>query len=313
MSDDTKSISEEMSGRAYPPRRSFLAKALGLGAAGAGLAALGTGKDAEAVVSSAPTDVDIMNFALNLEYLEAEYYTFAVTGKSIEALGIPTTGLNTGGGNPGPLIIKANPMVPFVTPAIQQYAVEIAIDEQKHVQFFRNTLAAFGAQPVARPTVDLRNSFLTLGSLIGVPNFDPFADEVSFLLGAYIFEDVGVSAFHGAARLIRNKDVLDAAAGILAIEAYHSGLIRTVLFARGQGPATDAISDVRRSLGGSVDYGVDNGPLGMGPKGTASVVLADANAIAANRTARQVLNIVYGRVNASSGLFFPNGLNGTIR
>ena len=75
-----------------------------------------------------------------------------------------------------------------------------------------------------------------------------------------------------------------------------------------QGMATQAISAVRTALGGATDYGVANGA-----GNTSSIVLSDSNAIAISRTARQVLNIVYGTVNASSGLFYPGGLNGTIR
>lgn len=309
MTEETQSILQDLAGRASR-RRGFLARALGLGAGAAGLSALGGSRTAQAV-SSGPVvnDIAIMQFALNLEYLEAEYYTYALTGNGIEALGIPTTGAGT----QGPITIKGNPQVQFTSRVIRDYAAELADDEQKHVKFLRNTLAAFGAQPVARPAIDLLNSFNTLAQAAGLPTpFDPFLNDDNFLLGAYTFEDVGVSAFHGAAPLIRNKDVLNGAAGILAVEAYHASLIRTPLFVMGFGPQTDAISNVRKALGGSVDYGVDNGPGGTGAKGDSSIVVADAMGIAAARTPRQVLNIVYGAVNAASGLFFPNGLNGPI-
>ena len=290
-------------------RRRFLTRAMSLAAGAAGLAAV-SGKTASAQGPSY-TDADILNFALNLEYLEAEYYTYATTGMSIEALGIATDGVGT----TGPVIIKPNPQVPFKSKLIMQYALEIAEDERTHVTFLRAAITGLGATPVARPTIDLLNSFNTLALLAGDHNgFDPFANDTNFLLGSYVFEDVGVTAYHGAAPLIVDKGILTAAAGILGTEAYHAGLIRTVLFAQNQGSQTEAISMVREvASGANDDYGVAQGPNGM-----SSIVLTDANALVFARTTRQVLNIVYlspatTMPPAHAGGFFPNGLNGLFR
>jgi hypothetical protein len=343
-------------------RRRFMTHA-GLAALGAGV--LGTTKLASPV-SAQPlpgvTDVDILNFALNLEYLEAEYYLRAINGSGLTGDDV------TGTGTPGSVITKAgSTVVPFVTPAIQQYAVEIATDELAHVRFLR---AALGSAAVARPTIDLRDSFtnaaIAAGLISGtattpgpggscppgtppgprpadffvpsrdctgwVPNdhplafpaggtggpqtFDPFADELSFLLGAFIFEDVGVTAYKGAARLLSNPNILEAAAGLLAVEAYHAGAVRTVLFSRGAVEQAQKISDLRDAADGAgdMDQGIvaragDNGPT---PVGNANIVPTDENGLAYSRTAAQVLNIVYLGGAAANFGFFPNRLNGLI-
>jgi hypothetical protein len=271
-------------------------RAAGLGAAAASMAAIG-GVSARA--ASAPDDAEILNFALNLEYLEATFYLMAVNGT-----GLPSTAI-AGTGTQGDVI--GGGAVPFKTPAIEQFARSIANDELAHVEFLRTAL---GSGAVARPRMDLYNSFNTLWQAAGLiqpgETFNPFAGEVSFLLGAYVFEDVGVTAYSGAAPLIASKAYLAAAAGILAVEAYHAANIRTLLFELGLGAQTAKISAVRAAASGAAD------DQGVVMNGAANITPTDTNALAFSRTTTQVLNIVYlGGASANYG-FFPAGLNGAI-
>jgi hypothetical protein len=307
-------------------RRKMLA--LG-GAALAGLAFAGV-KLAEA--APAYTDSDILNFALNLEYLESQFYTLATAGKTIDqvGLGIGAGTATTGGGT---VVTKSGGptacLVPWTLPAIQAYATETAQEERNHVTFLRGAL---GSAAVAQPNLDLYNSFNTLASAAGIgASFDPFANDLDFLIGAYIFEDVGVTAYSGAAPLLTVAANLAAAAGILGVEAYHAGLVRTSIFgADPTGKAglqgyTKQISAVRMKLDGSStvdDIGVGLQTVFVDPFAETGSTIVDAQTSAPNysktysRTTTQVLNIVTGDVNIPAsgakytGVFFPNGLNG---
>lgn len=279
-------------------RRRFIA---GAGIAAATVAAAGCGDSGSSSTSTSPTqtstitDTDILNFALNLEYLEAEFYLRATTG----------TGLSNSdvGSNAG--AVTGGSMVSFKTPAIQQYANEIANHELAHVRYLRKAL---GSAAVSRPVIDLTNSFNAAASAAGIgSSFNPFADEDTFLLGAFTFEDVGVTAYHGASGLLTNKTNLAAAAGILATEAYHAGTVRTLIAQLGDPYLTSAnkISMLRAKAGGGAETSLDG----------SHIVAADTNSISYDRNTDQVLHIVYLSAMAgvvSKGGFFPSGLNGTI-
>ena len=88
-------------------RRDFL-RGLGLGAAGAAFGAAGLGQTNALAAMQTNLDVAILEFALNLEYLEAEFYLRAATGHGLSpALLGPRSGAITGGSK-----------VPFALPLV---------------------------------------------------------------------------------------------------------------------------------------------------------------------------------------------------
>jgi hypothetical protein len=254
-------------------RRSFLK---GAGVTGLGLAAatmigskFGPGMQN---VRAAETidDADILNFALNLEYLEAEFYSMATYGATLVQLGVITSAEETGpttGGNKVPN---------FAASTMATAATALRENEIDHVRYLR---AALGSNAVKKPAIDL--SALGYG----------FSSVDSWLKLARQFEDVGVSAYLGAAPLISDKTYLAAAGAILSAEAFHSGTIRLGCIMTGTtSPAVDSL-DV--------------------PPTSQNVYCLDKNALAIPRTTSQVLNIVYAG-GSSKGGFYPDGMNGVI-
>ncbi len=220
------------------------------------------------------TDADILNFALNLEYLEAEFYTKATTGQTIEQAGIDVSGAGTEGGTTGGRQINFGE-------STMRVMMEIADNERNHVRFLREAL---GPAAVAKPAINLD----ALGAV---------TTDRGFLALARAFEDVGVSAYGGAAKLIQDPNTLEAAARIALTEAYHAGSIRLIVFNK-------AIPTQR----------LDKTDYPPPPSGTKFFTTNNVG-LAKIRTPSEVLAILYGNRTAgtSRGGFFPNGVNGTIR
>ncbi len=328
-------------------RRSML---LG-GAAVAAAAVVGTGM-ASAAIPTTLGDGDILNFALNLEYLEAQFYTLATEGVTADLAATSPISIASTASTPvagGTVTYKPTPAVTFANASIKAYAFETAAEERKHVNFLRGAL---GGGAVQQPNIDLLNSFHAVGGAAGVSaTFDPFASELNFLLGAFIFEDVGVTAYHGGAAYLSAANLVPALE-IHAVEAYHAGLIRASLYAidqgllvaTGGGVGTAAsiatqIANARATLDGTFgtaptdafgltgqdDFGLNLIQVPLNGVAQTATTIMDAGKVVAGttlptynyyigfaRTLAQVLSIVYGGSSSTPGAFFPNGLTGTI-
>lgn len=261
--------------------------------------------------SSGITDADILNFALNLECLEAQFYTCATTGAPLSA--------ELTGNGPAPIGCQ---MANFTNDDVMSIAMNIAADERAHVNFLRTAL---GNSSVQCPLVDIGPAFAAAANaatnMTLNPPFTPYANDLFFLHGAFIFEDLGVTAYKGAAPLIQSSDILSAAAGILAVEAYHSGAIRTLLIQNGDvvtpygvnvTTIVNAISAARMTLDGSMT----TDDVGIFDPMTGEYILTpvDENAIAFSRTPAMVLDVAYlSGSDMTVGGFFPNGVNGNIQ
>ncbi|APG88970.1 ferritin-like domain-containing protein [Sinorhizobium americanum] len=279
----------------FLPRRRLLQ--LGLGATLASTA--GLVRVSRADEPAELKDEDIFQFALNLEYMEAEYYLRGTTGKGIDDA--------DAGGDAG--AVTGGKQVSFDTPAVGEFMSEVAENELAHVRFYRKTL---GDDAVSRPAIDFDAGFAAVAKAAGLgEDFDPFGNEMNFVLGGMLFEDVGVTAYAGAATVLKNEEFLAAAAGILAVEAYHMGMARSTLYRMGETAwkAAAAVSDARDKIDGS-----DDKDQGLQLEGKANIVPSTPDAIAFTRTPQEVLRIVYltDQEGATKGGFYPNGMNGTI-
>jgi hypothetical protein len=279
-------------------RRHFMA-ALGMTGAAAGAALLSGCTATNAVVAVTPTagQSDILNFALNLEYLEATFYSYITQGADLPSSSGATVGSGTITGAPAKLTFTGT-----AAAQITDMLNEIYFDELNHVIDLRSLL---GSAAVTRPAINL-----AAAGAITATNALSIARQ---------FEDVGVTAYAGAAASLSSTS-LTYAAQILAVESFHAGALRLVSI---QNPTIAAYAqadalDVKPADPGTAPLAAA-GPTASGgffaTAGATTATAATPAGFAFTRTTSQVLSVVYaaaGAVGTSKGGFFPSGMNGLI-
>lgn len=182
---------------ALDARAEEIAKGASVNSAVGALLALGSipialGALAREVYGQTPSDVlDVLQFALLLEYLESDFYQ---------------RGMNA------TLLIPASDRTLFST---------ISTHETTHVTALQGLIGGKGAAPRTKPAFD----FTAKGNVAGFA-FLP-TQYATFTALAQAFEDTGVRAYKGqVGRLINDKAVLNAALSIHSVEARHAAAVR---------------------------------------------------------------------------------------
>jgi len=193
--DEIEKVDPEFNER-ISPRRAAIKNITSFGSKVAAAAlpfALGTMFKKAYAATPTTSVVDVLNYALTLEYLESYFYNQG-TAKS----GLIPAGDST-------------------------YIADITDDENHHVTFLKNVITSLGSTPVSSPEFDLTAGN---GSHNG-PFKDVLTNYQTFLAVAETFEDTGVRAYKGQApALVGNQVVLTAALSIHAVEARHASAIR---------------------------------------------------------------------------------------
>ncbi len=186
-------------------RRRFMTAVGVAGAATGAVLASRTKAGPRTVAAAGPSQNDALNFALNLEFLEATFYSYITQGTDLP--GALTIGSGAITGNPAKLTFTGSNAA-----QITDMLNEIYYDELNHVIDLMNLL---GTAAVARPAINLAAyASINANNALGI---------------ARLFEDVGVTAYAGtlAAGLLTGSN-LTYAAQIMSVEAMHAGAIRLV-------------------------------------------------------------------------------------
>lgn len=143
-------------------------------------------------------DVDILNYALTLEHLEAAFYEEALeTIPQDELFGVE------------PLTEVSDDRRDFVWDEI----VTIRDHEQIHADTLEATIEDLGGEAIERPEFDFGTAT---------------EDAQEFLTTAALLEDTGVGAYAGAAPFIENEDIVPPALSIHSVEGRHASYVRAL-------------------------------------------------------------------------------------
>jgi rubrerythrin len=177
---------------------------------------------------SAANDLNILNYALTLELLEATFYTQGLArfsssdfAQSMTAQSLRT--LSQVSATPPP----SGATDTSLAQDIYAYLSLVRNHEQAHVRTLQSVIRSLGGTPVTPPTFTF-----------------PYNNVDEFITLAATLENTGVAAYNGAIPMLSNPALVTASETIATVEARHASYLNRL---RGMNPFPDAF-DTGRSM-----------------------------------------------------------------
>ncbi|KAL4560171.1 hypothetical protein LXL04_032320 [Taraxacum kok-saghyz] len=263
------------------------------------------------------SDEMLLEFSLNLEYLECEFFLNGATGWGLDQIQPNLTG-----GGPPPIGVRKANLSLFTRDIIYQFGLQ----EVGHIRAIKSTIRGF-----PRPLMNLSERAFAnvMNDAFGerlYPPFDPYANDINYLLASSVIPYVGLTGYVGANPKLQSRLAKKIVAGLLGIEAGQDASLRTMLYEQKTrmvipynytvAEFTNRISELRNMLGRTdiKDEGLIV-PRYLGAEGRVmgNILAGDRNSLSYSRTPEQILGIVYQTGNPHiPGGFYPRGANGTI-
>ncbi|XP_031282692.1 desiccation-related protein PCC13-62-like [Pistacia vera] len=262
-------------------------------------------------------DRDRIQVALNLEFLEAEFFLNSALGKGLDSIAPMLTA-----GGPRPVGAKKANLDALTNRIIEEFGYE----EVGHLRAIITRIGGFPRPLLNLSTENFANMFDAAVGYKLDPPFDPYLNTVNYLLACYLIPYVGLVGYVGTIPNLVTYTSRELVAGLLGVESGQDAVIRALLYEKANEKVlpynitvakfSGYISQLRNRLAmcGIKDEGLIV-PLQLGAenKTETNVLSADANSLSYARTPQEVLRIVYGTSSEyKPGGFFPNGGNGRI-
>ena len=179
-------------------RRNFLSGSAAILAGGALLAAPGVARAHD--TADPPTDVDMLNFALTLEHLEANFYRQGL--EKFNARDIKQSKFLRGDAKKS------------IRRTSYRFLELIRDHEEEHVDTLTKVIQSIGGQPVPEATYNFEET--------------AFTSPAEFLEVARLLENTGVTAYNGAIAHIETAELLTGGAQIATVEARHASYLNLI-------------------------------------------------------------------------------------